>query len=89
MSTSGSMDEMSTPPTSIVPPPASQSRAARRAQVDLPEPMSYAGNFPLVIPPDRFVLLVLVGMAAYALVAFLHIRRIKKVPLSIALKVQE
>ena len=49
----------------------------------------YAGNFPINIPPDRLALLVLVGMAAYAAVAALHVRRIRKVPLSLALKVQE
>ena len=37
-STSGSTVETSTPPTVTLPEEASQSRAARRAQVDLPEP---------------------------------------------------
>jgi putative ABC transport system permease protein len=49
----------------------------------------YAGNFPINIPPDRLALLVLVGMVAYGAVAALHVRRIRKVPLSLALKVQE
>ena len=49
----------------------------------------YAGNFPINIPPDRLALLVVVGMAAYATVAALHVRRIRKVPLSLALKAQE
>ena len=49
----------------------------------------YAGNFPISIPPDRLALLVVVGMAAYATVAALHVRRIRKVPLSLALKAQE
>jgi putative ABC transport system permease protein len=51
--------------------------------------MSYAGNFPLVIPATRYVVLIVVGMIAYTLIAFLHIRRIKRVPLSLAMKVQE
>ena len=51
--------------------------------------MSYAGNFPLIIPPERYGLLVLVGMVAYAVVAALHVRRIKAVPLELAMKVQE
>jgi putative ABC transport system permease protein len=49
----------------------------------------YAGNFPINIPPDRLGLLVLVGMVAYVVIAVLHVRRIRKVPLSLALKVQE
>ncbi len=49
----------------------------------------YAGNFPINIPPDRLGLLVLVGMVAYVAIAVLHVRRIRKVPLSLALKVQE
>ena len=51
--------------------------------------MSYAGNFPLIIPANRYVAVVVVGMLAYAVVAFLHVRRIKKVPLELAMKVQE
>ena len=51
--------------------------------------MSYAGNFTVVVPPERFALLVLIGMVVYAAVAFLHVRRIKAVPLELAMKVQE
>ena len=51
--------------------------------------MNYAGNFAIIIPPDRLAMLVVVGMLAYAVVAFLHIRRIKAVPLELAMKVQE
>lgn len=51
--------------------------------------MNYAGNFAIIIPPERYAILVLVGMLAYAIVAFLHVRRIKKVPLELAMKVQE
>ena len=51
--------------------------------------MDYAGNFSIIIPPERFAVVVLVGMLAYAIVAFLHVRRIRKVPLELAMKVQE
>ncbi|MDO4796474.1 MAG: FtsX-like permease family protein [Coriobacteriales bacterium] len=51
--------------------------------------MRYSGNFPISIPADRLALLVVVGMATYAVVAALHVRRIRRVPLSLALKVQE
>ncbi len=51
--------------------------------------MDYSGNFPLIIPPSCLALLVVVGMIAYALVAIMHVRRIRKVPLEIAMKVQE
>ncbi len=49
----------------------------------------FSGNFPISIPAERLALLVVVGMATYAIVAFLHIRRIKAVPLELAMKVQE
>lgn len=51
--------------------------------------MDYTGNFAITVPPSRFVMLVAVGMATYALVAFLHMRRIHNVPLELAMKVQE
>lgn len=51
--------------------------------------MDYTGNFAITIPPSRFAMLVAVGMATYALVAFLHMRRIRSVPLELAMKVQE
>lgn len=51
--------------------------------------MFYSGNFPLTIPMSRFALVILCGVVSYALVAVLHLRRIRKVPLSLALKVQE
>lgn len=51
--------------------------------------MSYAGNFPLIIPSERYALIVLVGMVAYAIVAALHVRRVKAVPLELAMKAQE
>ena len=49
----------------------------------------FSGNFPIVVPVERLVLLVVVGMITYAVVAFLHVRRIKAVPLELAMKVQE
>lgn len=51
--------------------------------------MRYTGNFPLTIPPDRYAVIIAAGAIAYAIVAFLHVRRIRKVPLALALKVQE
>ena len=51
--------------------------------------MSYSGNFPLVIPVDNYVLLLVVGVVAYAFVAFLHVRRVKRVPLELAMKISE
>ncbi len=51
--------------------------------------MSYSGNIEIYAPLDRLALEVFVGMAAYAVIAFLHTRRIKRVPLALALKVQE
>jgi putative ABC transport system permease protein len=51
--------------------------------------MFYSGNFPLTIPMSRFALVILCGTISYALVAVLHLRRIRKVPFSLALKVQE
>lgn len=49
----------------------------------------FSGNFPIVVPTTRLILIVAMGMATYAVVAFLHIRRIKQVPLELAMKVQE
>ena len=49
----------------------------------------FSGNFPISIPFERLALLVVVGMATYAIVAFMHVRRIKAVPLELAMKVQE
>jgi putative ABC transport system permease protein len=51
--------------------------------------MDYNGFFEIVVPFDRMALEVGVGLLCYAIVAFLHVRRIKRVPLSLALKVQE
>ncbi|NGM17457.1 FtsX-like permease family protein [Eggerthellaceae bacterium zg-893] len=51
--------------------------------------MGYNGNFEVVIPASQLVLEVCVGVVCYAAVAFLHVRHIRNVPLSIALKAQE
>lgn len=51
--------------------------------------MKYNGSIEVFTPADRLVVVVLIGVAVYAVVAFLHTRRIKRVPLALALKVQE
>lgn len=51
--------------------------------------MEYNGNFEVVIPASQLAIEVCVGIVCYAVVAILHVRHIRKVPLSIALKVQE
>jgi len=49
----------------------------------------YSGNLEIWIAPQTYVLEVLIGAATYAVVAALHMRRVRKVPLALALKVQE
>lgn len=49
----------------------------------------YSGNFVVTTPPLSLLAIVAIGAATYAVVAFLHVRHIKRVPLSLALKVQE
>ena len=49
----------------------------------------YSGNLEIWIAPQTYVIEVLIGAATYAVVAFLHMRRIRKVPLALAMKVQE
>lgn len=51
--------------------------------------MSYGGNIVIYVPPAAMAECALVGLATYAVVAFMHTRRIKRVPLALALKVQE
>lgn len=51
--------------------------------------MNYSGNIVIYVPPAAMAECVLAGLATYAVVAFLHTRRIKRVPLALALKVQE
>lgn len=50
--------------------------------------MFYSGNFVPVVSPMNLVKIVLVGMASYLVLALLHIRHIKHIPLAIALKVE-
>ena len=49
----------------------------------------YSGNLEIYVAPQTFVQEVLIGAATYAAVAFLHMRRVRKVPLALAMKVQE
>ncbi len=49
----------------------------------------YGGNMEAYAPADRLALIAAIGVATYAVVAFLHTRRIKRVPLALALKAQE
>lgn len=49
----------------------------------------YSGNLEIWIAPKTYVLEVLAGAATYAVVAVLHMRRIRRVPLALAMKVQE
>ena len=49
----------------------------------------YSGNLEIWIAPQTYVIEVLIGAATYAVVAILHMRRIRKVPLALAMKAQE
>ena len=49
----------------------------------------YSGNFALWYPVDRLVEIVAIGIATYAVVAVIHVARIRKVSLALAMKVQE
>ncbi|MBQ9000759.1 MAG: ABC transporter permease [Eggerthellaceae bacterium] len=49
----------------------------------------YSGNLEIWIAPQTYVIEVLIGAATYAVVAILHMRRIRRVPLALAMKVQE
>ena len=49
----------------------------------------YSGNLEIWIAPQTYAIEVLIGAATYAAVALLHMRRIRKVPLALAMKVQE
>ena len=51
--------------------------------------MRYNGNFIISLPSDRIALEITLGIACYAVVAFIHMRHIKRVPLSLTLKTQE
>ena len=49
----------------------------------------YSGNLEIWIAPQTYAIEVLIGAATYAVVALLHMRRIHRVPLALAMKVQE
>lgn len=51
--------------------------------------MQYGGNMEVFVPGDRLAIELLIGIASYAVIASLHVRRIRGVPLSVALKAQE
>ena len=46
-------------------------------------------NLEIWIAPQTYAIEVLIGAATYAVVALLHMRRIRRVPLALAMKVQE
>ncbi len=50
---------------------------------------TYTGNITMKWPVSAYVGALVAGVACYAVVAFLHVRRIKRVPLALAVKVQE
>lgn len=49
----------------------------------------YSGNLEIWIAPQTYAIEVLIGAATYAVVALLHMRCIRRVPLALAMKVQE
>ena len=51
--------------------------------------LSYSGNIEIYVPLAAIAEVIAIGFATYLVVALLHIRRIKRVPLALALKVQE
>lgn len=51
--------------------------------------MDMNGNIPIYVPPTSMGIVVGVGILVFLVVAFLHVRSIKKVSLALALKVQE
>ena len=51
--------------------------------------IQYNGNFVISLPFDRLAIEVALGIVCFAVVAFFHSRRIKNVPLALALKIQE
>lgn len=50
---------------------------------------SYGGYMQAYVPLSSFLGEIALGIAVYTVVAFLHVRRIRRVPLSLAMKVQE
>ena len=51
--------------------------------------LAYNGNIEIYVPMTAIAKVIAIGFATYLAVALLHIRRIKRVPLALALKVQE
>lgn len=51
--------------------------------------LAYNGNIEIYVPMAAIAEVIAIGFATYLAVALLHIRRIKRVPLALALKVQE
>lgn len=51
--------------------------------------LAYNGNIEIYVPMATIAEVIAIGFATYLAVALLHIRRIKRVPLALALKVQE
>ena len=51
--------------------------------------LAYNGNIEIYVPMMAIAEVIAIGFATYLAVALLHIRRIKRVPLALALKVQE
>ena len=51
--------------------------------------MSYSGNIVVYVPPTAMAECAVTALITYAVVAFMHTRRIKRVPMALALKVQE
>lgn len=51
--------------------------------------LAYNGNIEIYVPMTAIAQVITIGFATYLAVALLHIRRIKRVPLALALKVQE
>ena len=51
--------------------------------------LAYNGNIEIYVPMAAIAEVIAIGFATYLAVALMHIRRIKRVPLALALKVQE
>lgn len=51
--------------------------------------LAYNGNIEIYVPMAAIAEVIAIGFATYLVVALLHIHRIKRVPLALALKVQE
>ena len=51
--------------------------------------LAYNGNIEIYVPMAAIAEVIAIGFATYLAVALLHIRRIKRVPLALALKMQE